>query len=641
MRAGALHVVPYRLVECSQTVVLLLASPCFCPNQVATAGSPLRGTVELEAKKPFKASRIALRMYGKEKTNISGKARVQDSCECATVQAGSERRFFAVAMDLQGPDWGPGKMNPAGSYSFPFEIDLPADLPPSVSNLTARFKSITGNKEGFRVQYKLTASIPRKFKKVEWTSVDTKSTTEIIEVRARPQPAEPHVCMIQPVVQDLKGIVLSKGSVTFGACIEDSELTPGENLCLSMACTNNSTADIKKVSIELVEHLDWEAKFAENQSKSILRRVAEVSRWIYNETFGEGNKTYYGHDSTFEQFEESVLFKIGDVDLPGLDQDRKTRDDVRESKKEKASTFSQDCQTIFTHLNSGKNRMDIKVPLETRMSYSGRLVKVSHFLKISLQTKMFVSDACLFIPIRITAPPEVTKQAPPVPQLTPAPPVLPLSTDPSNDDTEAIDTSSAADESPAITMPTDSSKKQALGLLTTKFQAPLVKADPEHMFVGKEAQYMVGKKPVIEWILPSEVLQQRREPNMSNLYRFMQESINPSDLLERRTRDPAWASFFGSLSADDFGRIVAWIPSNFDRPRAAVLLAPFLNGATGMRCGDAAAAIRSTGSWNRATLVQKILPLCQDVDENENVIVDALNEWEEMVVYDSAGGLYM
>jgi len=580
---------------------------------VATAGVPLRGVVEVEATKPFKANRVALRMYGKEKTNISGPARVQDSCERATVQAGAERRFFAVALDLRGPDWAPGTMNPAGSYRFPFEIDLPGSLPPSTSNLTARFQSLTGNKEGFRVQYKLVASIPRKFKKVDWTSMETKATTEIVEVRAAPQPAAPHPCLIQPVVQDIKGILHTKGAVTFGARIEDSELAPGETLRVTLAGRNHSTAEIKKVGIELVEELVWEASFREGQSKSLLRRAAEGAHWIYNECFGEGNKTYVARDATFEQSSETVLCKLDNVDLPGVDQAKKTRADVRASAKEKTATYVQDYPEIYSQLKGSANSVSLKIPLEAKMGYSGRLIKVNHFLRISLQTGLFVSDAHLIIPIRITAPPEAPKR------------LHSGAAQEQQDRIEAYDTSSQASNDshePAI----DPSAKAS-----DKFQAPLTKTSDEMIFVGKEAQCMIGKKPVAEWILPNEILQEKKVPSMNNLFRFMKESINACDLLVRRTKDAAWAEFFGAISAEDFGRIVAWVPSDFDRPRAAAVLAPFLNQAQGMDCAYAAAAVRNTGTWNRSTLVEKLLPLCTDLAESSAVILEELNGWEEMV----------
>ena len=60
-----------------------------------------------------------------------------------------------------------------------------------------------------------------------------------IEVTTCPQPSEPHPCMIQPVIQDLKGVFKKKGSITFGASIDGCELSPGENLRLNVACLNN------------------------------------------------------------------------------------------------------------------------------------------------------------------------------------------------------------------------------------------------------------------------------------------------------------------------------------------------------------------------------------------------------------------
>jgi len=286
-------------------------------------------------------------------------------------------------------------------------------------------------------------------------------------------------------------------------------------------------------------------------------------------------------------------------------------DDVRESSEEKYSTYQKDCEAIYKHLKSGDNRFDIKLPLETRYDHQGRLLNIEHYLKITLQTKMFVSDAELFVPILVAAPPEVKAAGENASQLVTA--------------------SSASSNSPCPTSPDSKADPASPPSESVEHRALLARASEDLIFVGIEAENMVGQKPTEEWILPNEIIQAQRAPSMNNLWRYMQKSIDPSDLIARRAKDQAWAIFFGTTAPEDFGRIVSWVPSDFGRPRAAAALAPLLNGSRGMSCEYAAAAIRNTGSWNRATLVKKLLPLCFDLKANHELIRDELNEWEELV----------
>ena len=69
----------------------------------------------------------------------------------------------------------------------------------------------------------------------------------------------------------------------------------------------------------------------------------------------------------------------------------------------------------------------------------------------------------------------------------------------------------------------------------------------------------------------------------------------------------------------------------FDQPRVAELLAPHINGGSNFNCQFAAAAVRSTSEWNRATMAQRLLPFCIDLSVNHHLIENELHEWDRVV----------
>ena len=124
----------------------------------------------------------------------------------------------------------------------------------------------------------------------------------------------------------------------------------------------------------------------------------------------------------------------------------------------------------------------------------------------------------------------------------------------------------------------------------------------------------------------------------------MSRSVNDYDILVNKLEDPEWRQLFNNLTPAEYGMIVSRVSNQFDQPRVAALLAPFIKGERGgggrgedsayfglFTCTFAASAVRNATEWNRSTVAQHLLPLCVDLPMNYHLIRNELNEWDQVV----------
>jgi hypothetical protein len=107
--------------------------------------------------------------------------------------------------------------------------------------------------------------------------------------------------------------------------------------------------------------------------------------------------------------------------------------------------------------------------------------------------------------------------------------------------------------------------------------------------------------------------------------------VDNYEYIQRKLCEPEWIELFHTMSSYEYGSIIANV-HDFDQPRVAVLLAPFINHQHGgCNCEYAAAAIRHTSNNHRAITAQKLIPCCVDIDTNYSIILEELNGWEQTV----------
>lgn len=122
-------------------------------------------------------------------------------------------------------------------------------------------------------------------------------------------------------------------------------------------------------------------------------------------------------------------------------------------------------------------------------------------------------------------------------------------------------------------------------------------------------------------------------PSVPTLLKDLASCINGYELVAHRAEDPQWIRLFRGMSSNDYGDAIASVQSAFDQPRVALLLAPHLNGGSGIRCADAAAAVRAASAQHRAVMAQRLLPLCTDAHANHGSVRDELSDWERTVAH--------
>ena len=103
------------------------------------------------------------------------------------------------------------------------------------------------------------------------------------------------------------------------------------------------------------------------------------------------------------------------------------------------------------------------------------------------------------------------------------------------------------------------------------------------------------------------------------------------EYIQGKICDPVWIELFHTMSSYEYGSIIANV-HDFDQPRVAQLLAPFIHHQQGgINCEYAASAIRHTSEHHRAITAQKLIPCCVDIRTNHTILLEELNGWEQTI----------
>jgi hypothetical protein len=464
-----------------------------------------------------------------------------------------------------------------GFYAFPFRVDLPASLPSS-----------TGYKKFFRIEYKMIAGITRRSLQEQCKIVITSA----------PLPDEHVQRMIQPASHELKAAgMFSKGTVSIGASVTDSQVGRGQDLDLHLACRNDSTAAIRRVDIKLFEEMEWST--------------------------GKATVTH---------------LHLPDVDLPGLEKFRRSRIDVRNIQADRTSEAVH-YQEIFLDLVSGRSHLALKVPASAHDSYKGQIIQISHYVEIKLKTGSMVTDPVVRIPIRVGTPVGRTSPQQDFPNVLPNP-EIPINSFSGTPDPE-ISIPVQYDGIPIVS---------AIALPADTFHAPMAIADPTVIVLGGNAivqdsfnsledlsdlEPLPAPQRPTDRVSDLEPLPAPQRPtdrvSLDRLLFEMAQSIDDYGILECHLEDSEWRQLFARLTPDEFGNVILRVSDEFDVPRVAALLAPYLNGGNNFTCLYAAAAVQSSCEWNRSCVVQRLLPMCVDVTTEYERIRDELNAWDRTV----------
>mmetsp|Transcript_8482 Transcript_8482/g.21141 ORF Transcript_8482/g.21141 Transcript_8482/m.21141 type:complete len:702 (+) Transcript_8482:163-2268(+) len=334
-------------------------------NSPIVAGGSVTGTVVLSLGKKIHVQQpvVNLRLYGVESTSIHNTIRRRKSERSNKEEQTIARAHTTLEINQNGNN---SRVIKRGTYKLPFEFVLPVSLPSSTQFPNINSKTFSG-----RIQYNLIANIGGQL-----------CTQRSFIVVSAPLPPTVVPCISQPTTTELKQAkILKKGSLTVATCVENTRVGKGEQLQISVACRNSSTVDIERVQVKLVELIEYKAQGENTTLKVPLRSV-------------------------------------NDINLPGLDTTRMSREIVhggnssssllRRSLQSSSRDINIDmgsihCQ-LLQDLLSGQNQFTVFVPNSARDTYSGCLIKISHYVKIKFITGSFVDNPSFKLPIVVGTP---------------------------------------------------------------------------------------------------------------------------------------------------------------------------------------------------------------------------------------------
>jgi hypothetical protein len=539
-------------------------------HEVVIAGLPLKGRVVAQVKQQLPPTRIVLFLTGKEKTRVGSNGKNSHTSY-------GERTICSANLVLR--EKGNSPINP-GTYVFPFQICLPSSIPSSMKGESGR--------SDWKIQYKLHVCVHGKGPPVD------KLGKRYVLINSAPLPNERVPAMILPKSHRVESFGLNKGTLSFGAKIMDAHCGRGVNLEIFLASRNDATVSIHRVQVHLVEEIRYSA-----------RGISGLER--------------------------RSIVEFYDVDLPGIVRDKQSKDHVRQHSQRGVSA---DIEGIYQDLESRVNKIVMSVPLSSLDSYGGALIKVDHFLEITLITKALVSNPFVRIPIQIGIPPmeQPPTQAPvaasaPLPFGLPTPlppPIAPISNAPQFARAQPIsqaympalfDRDGNIPFASAVTIPTDDKAVYA-----SVASAPL-----EALVLGGTATF----SEVESSFAPSAPLAWSTRPSLAALLEEMIFSIDDFAIISTKLQDAAWASLLANLSPGDFGSVLAHVNMDIDQPRVAELLARHMG--SKFRCEHCKVAAQNAAEWNKSTTIQRLLPFCVDITANNDVILGVLSEWERTV----------
>jgi hypothetical protein len=146
------------------------------------------------------------------------------------------------------------------------------------------------------------------------------------------------------------------------------------------------------------------------------------------------------------------------------------------------------------------------------------------------------------------------------------------------------------------------------------------------MVVGGSAEDANESDNAQEIVIPTML--QESEPSIVNLLQEMERTVADEELIQGKIKDAKWLPIFRSTSPSDFAKIVKHVNMDFRQASVATMVAEKVDK---FMCAHVVAALKTVSDWNRASLVEKLLPLCQDLKENHQNIVDQLSNWDQTV----------
>lgn len=305
---------------------------------VIRAQSWLKGKVVVEVQERMAiGDGVTIELTGKELTHIPSNC---FSWPCQTV---NEHVVFEEERRIHNFT---KKLLEPGIYSYVFTLYIPGTVPPSM-----RYEE-EDECLGCSVEYVLKAKIGEIFQ-----------AQRKLKVVGPPLSKKIYPYMVQPTCYPFTSWFMDHGYIVLGARMEDSHVGKGQALEVSFASRNKSRKDIERIEVQVIEQIDWKTNTHQRETRCI------------------------------------PIVDIGNAILPGLVTEKEIIAMVDE--RDQASVDGLMYAQMHCDLMAKRNRMQLTIPSWARDSYSGKLLKVSHCLKVTPVTSCKSNDPVIKIPVKV------------------------------------------------------------------------------------------------------------------------------------------------------------------------------------------------------------------------------------------------
>lgn len=262
---------------------------------------------------------------------------------------------------------------------FPFQFYIPAQLPSSMY-------CKDGNGSYCSIHYKV---------KLKMKLSRGRSQEVPIEIVAKPPSPVPIPSSVDPMTTRIQMLYcIPQGSMTWAAGVDDTRVGVGEQVTINLGMKNESLAKLERVTAKLKQTVEWHSSGHSSIKKSVIR------------------------SSSFEKTDSMKPWS--------KDQLKVVKCRSRDSRTPPGSQPLTVYEEVLDTVQDGNNRVTFPIPEYVFQSYTGRLIKVHHYVSVKAKTSSCLTNPKVHIPIEIVSPRNtptvVTAQViPPPPSAPPMP----------------------------------------------------------------------------------------------------------------------------------------------------------------------------------------------------------------------------
>ena len=240
---------------------------------------------------------------------------------------------------------------------------------------------------------------------------------------------------------------------------------------------------------------------------------------------------------------------------------------------------------IFREVESGVHSGQVAMPMTANLSMKGSLISCEHYIIVQVNTGMCVDNPSIRIPIQCGEP----RDGP------------------------------SLQKAPTAAIPSDF--HQGATVLGS------VHANTSMAVMGGKPVSATDEEPdlVIE---PFSSDPDTKDVTLHRLIQEMKDSIQDLNIIQCFLRDPAWDAIFEGLTPTNYGNMISHVDTDYDQPKVAYVVAEKISN---FSCDHVVRAIKACDEWNVAATVEKLIPLCKDLAENQDSIKNELSSWNQTV----------